>query len=101
MKKIGILVLTAMCIGFFFADVALAGRVGNRQVRQQKRIHQGIKSGELTGKEACNLERQQYRIQQSKRQAWSDGKMTPREKLRLERQQDRASDRVYMLKHNE
>ena len=100
MKKIGIVVLTVMFVGFFFADVALAGRVGNRQVRQQKRIHQGITSGELTGREACGLEQQQCRIRQSKRQAWSDGHLSSKERLRLEQQQDRASNRIYRLKHN-
>jgi hypothetical protein len=38
-------------------------RVDRREARQQKRIEQGVKSGELTPKEARRLEAQQAKIQ--------------------------------------
>ena len=82
------------------AQPALAGRIGKRQVTQDKRIFQGVKSGELTRKEARCLVRQQNRVQQSKRQAWSDETLTRKERSRLERQQDKASANIYRLKHN-
>ena len=47
---------------FISVDMTQAGRAGNRQIKQQKRIHQGLKSGELTPKEALRLEREQRRI---------------------------------------
>jgi len=78
-----------------------AGRAGNRQVKQQKRIHQGLKSGELTKKEALRLERKQQRIQKTKEEAIKDGELTPKERLRLERKQNRANRHIYRLKHNE
>lgn len=100
MKKLLILAVLGVA-GVVFADAALAGRVGNRQVRQHGRIHQGIKSGELTKPEVRRLEREQVRIQKSKRRALSDGALTPKERLRLEKQQDRASKHIYRSKHND
>ncbi|OPX37590.1 MAG: hypothetical protein DRN37_06940 [Thermoplasmata archaeon] len=103
MKKIGILVGIGVLTGLFaFCGVATAtGRVGHRQFRQQKRIGQGIRSGELTRGEVRGLERQQVRIQRTKRRAWSDGKLQPWERARLEFMQDRASHRIYRYKHND
>ncbi len=103
MKKVGILVGIGALAGLFaFSSVAMAaGRVGHRQIRQQERIHQGIRSGALTQREVRNLERWQRRIQQKKRRAWSDGFLTLRERARLEYMQDRASHRIYHYKHNE
>ena len=78
-----------------------AGRVGNRQVRQDKRIHQGIHSGELTRGETRRLVRQQHHIQHAKQRAWSDGTLTRKEKAGLELRQDKASADIYRLKHND
>ena len=86
---------------FISADMAQAGRVGNRQIKQQKRIHQGLKSGELAPKEALRLEREQRHIQKTKQVVLKDGKVTPKERLRLERQQNKANKHIYRLKHNE
>ncbi|MBW1820943.1 MAG: hypothetical protein JRI92_04120 [Deltaproteobacteria bacterium] len=86
---------------FISVDMAQAGRVGNRQVKQEKRIHQGLKSGELTPKEALRLEREQRRIQKTKQVALKDSKVTPKEHLRLERQQNKANMRIYRFKHND
>ena len=96
-RVVGIGTLVA---SFALCDVALAGRVVRRQVRQQRRIHQGIRSGELTCRETRRLEREQIRIQRTKRRAWSDGRLTPRERVRLEVMQDKASADIYRLKHN-
>ncbi len=72
MKKFAI--LTVMMISLFISvDMVQAGRAGNRQIKQQKRIHQELKSGELT----------------------------PEERLRLERQQNQANQHIYHLKHKE
>ena len=101
MKKLAILTVIIMIPLFISVDMTQAGRAGNRQVKQQKRIHQGLKSGELTPKEALQLEREQRRIQKTKQVALKDGKVTPKERLRLERQQNKANMRIYRLKHND
>jgi len=97
-KAIGILMVTMF--SFICANSAMAGKIKNRQVNQQKRIHQGIHSGELTGREIKNLEKEQLRIQKTKKRAWSDGTLSPKERLQLKYQQDKASNHIYRLKHN-
>lgn len=95
-------ILTVMMISLFIsADITQAGRVGNRQIKQQKRIHQGIASEELTPGEALRLEKEQRHIQKTKQKVLKDDKVTPKELLRLERQQNRANRHIYRLKHNE
>ncbi|MBW2643953.1 MAG: hypothetical protein JRC89_11445 [Deltaproteobacteria bacterium] len=56
----------------------MAGRIGKKQIRQNKRIHQGVKSGELTLHEARMLKREQHRIQRTKKGCLADGVLTPR-----------------------
>ena len=41
-----VLIITAI-IGFIFADAAMAGRIGRRQVRQHERIRQGVNSVDI------------------------------------------------------
>ena len=102
MKKFSLTMVMIMVVTFFvLTDLAFAGRVKNRQIRQQKRIHQGIRSGELTGREVYRLEREQHRVQRSKRRALSDGTVTRKERFKLEKQQDRASRHIYKAKHND
>ncbi len=100
MKKIVILMSAMLVFSYVSIDFAQAGRAGNRQIKQQKRIHHGLKSGELTRKEATRLEREQVRIQKTKQEALKDGELTPKERLRLELQQNQANISIYRLKHN-
>ncbi|MCP4371008.1 MAG: hypothetical protein GY797_23270 [Deltaproteobacteria bacterium] len=89
-----------LAFSYVTIDFVQAGRAGNRQDKQQKRIHQGIKSGEPTKKEALRLERKQRRIQKTKQEAIRDGELKPKERLRLERQQNQANRHIYRLNHN-
>ncbi len=100
MKKLAI-VMVAMVFALVTVDAALAGRVKNRQVKQQKRIHQGVNSGELTRRETVRLKKEQRHINRAKKRALSDGELTRKERIRLEKKQDRASRHVYRAKHNE
>jgi len=76
-------------------------QVRDRQVNQQARIEQGVKSGQLTLGETRRLEKQQGKIQADKLYAKSDGVVTPAERAKLHREQDRASANIYRLKHND
>jgi hypothetical protein len=88
-------------IGLVFANSSMAGRIGNRQLRQDRRIFQGVKSKELTLRETGALMNEQQRIQNTKKRALSDGVLTPKERARIEFQQDKASKDIYRLKHND
>jgi len=82
------------------ATPAIAGSIGQRQVNQQKRIHQGVRSGELTRREARCLEKQQLRIRHEKHDARRDGVITRRERARIHHHQNRASRHLFRQKHD-
>jgi hypothetical protein len=71
-----------------------------RQVRQQARIREGVRSGDLNKREAVRLQAQQAHIQAKKVRAKSDGVVTPAEKRRIDHAQDRANRLIYRKKHN-
>lgn len=101
MKKITIWGLAAVFALTLLSSEAWAGRVAKRQCRQGTRISQGVKSGQLTRAETRSLVSEQRRIQRVKVRSWSDGRLSAREKAHLELMQDRASHRIYKLKHNQ
>ena len=90
-----------------FSAVVLTGSmtfadptVNQRQKNQQRRIHEGVKSGELTRHETRKLEREQAHIQRDKMKAKSDGDFTPKERAKIQREQNRASRDIYRQKHD-
>jgi hypothetical protein len=76
-------------------------RVTHRQINQQVRIKQGVKSGKLTKGETKKLENEQVKIQQDKKEAKSDGKVTPKERQHIKREQNKASRDIKRLKNND
>jgi len=96
----GTMLIPCLLSGQQTADSVKTPVVRRRQVNQQKRIHQGVKSGELTGPETRKLEREQAKIQRSKVRARSDGEVTPQERLRLQHKQNKASRNIYRQKHD-
>lgn len=75
-------------------------RVHHRRVEQQKRIHQGVRSGELTRGETRKLEAEQKDIRQDVRAAKADGVVTRAERREITRDQNQASRDIYRKKHN-
>jgi hypothetical protein len=82
------------------ASAQSATRVDQRQANQERRIEQGVQSGELTKREAARLERGQARVEKMEAKAKEDGKVTPNERKRLKRAQDHQSDAIYKQKHD-
>jgi len=74
--------------------------INNRERRQQKRIRKGVRSGELTKKEAARLEAQQAKTKAAEAVAKSDGKVTAKERVRLQKRENRTSRRIYRQKHD-
>ena len=92
-----------------FAAVLMAGtlvaqeatpKINERQVNQQKRIRQGVRSGQLTRKEARHIEVREARIQHEKMMAKADGRVTMAERRRLNRELNHQSKMIYHKKHN-
>ena len=85
--------------GSSFAGTATP-RAHRREMRQEMRIAQGMRSGALTPRETMRLERGQARVERQVWRAKADGRVSPRERARIERMQDRQSRRIYIAKHN-
>ena len=74
--------------------------VDQRQANQEKRIEQGVQSGQLTPKETAKLERGQAKVEKMKEKAEADGKVTAKERAKIEKAQDRESKRIFREKHD-
>jgi hypothetical protein len=92
-------IAAALGLAFCGAALAQAGTV-QRDVNQQQRIEQGLKSGQLTTQEAARLEREESRVERDQARAMRDGKLTPAEKARLAREQNKVSRDIYREKHD-
>ena len=55
-------------------------KIQQREQNQEKRIEQGVRSGQLTPREAGRLEAQQAKIQQDEARMKADGKLTRAER---------------------
>jgi hypothetical protein len=75
-------------------------RVDRREARQHARIQQGVRSGELTPREAARLRAGQRHVQRMEYRAKADGRVTLRERAQLGRAQARQSRHIARLKHN-
>ena len=75
-------------------------RIEQRLDNQRYRIRDGIDSGELTRKEARRLRKQQRYIARLKRKFMRDGYLDRYEFRELKHELNRASKRIYRMKHN-
>lgn len=69
--------------------------------KQDARIKNGVKSGQLTTKEASTLEGEHKGIQDQEAIAKSDGKISAKEDKHIKARQKVASRKIYSAKHNE
>jgi len=75
--------------------------INHRQHRQERRIKQGIRSGELTRNEARHLRGDEIRIGEQRRIAMNNGRMNRCERMHLRREESRTSRAIYRDKHND
>jgi hypothetical protein len=71
-----------------------------RNVNQEKRVEQGVKSGSLTTVETARLEKGQAKTDARESHAGVDGKVTAREQRRAQRTENRQSHRIHRQKHD-
>jgi uncharacterized membrane protein YebE (DUF533 family) len=102
MKKLSLAITLALAAAAaaHAQDPLATPRIDQRAAEQQKRIQQGVSSGQLTPHETRRLERQQHRIARTEARAKSDGVVTARERARLTREQDEASHAIHRQKHD-
>jgi hypothetical protein len=86
------------------AAPVLAQSVGSevqRDINQDTRVEQGLKSGQLSTGEAARLERGEGRIDRMESKALKDGNLSQAEAARIQRAQNQESGAINRLKHNE
>ncbi len=102
MKRVIIGILTgALLTGT--STMALADeKIKDRKQNQQKRIAQGVKSGQLTPHETAHIENNESKINKEVRQdrKANGGNLTNNEKAQVNRQQNRVSKEIYNQKHD-
>lgn len=76
--------------------------INQRKVDQQRRIANGVRSGQLTRGETRRVERQERGINREERgmRAQDHGHLTRQDRRTLHRQQNQESRRIYRAKHN-
>lgn len=94
--------ICALAAAGLVAGPLLAGTpvLHHREARQQARIAQGVRSGELTRPEARRLERGQVHLYRVEGAARADGVVTAGERVRLQRAADVQSRRIDVQKHD-
>ena len=102
MKSFGIwtviVMANALSASAWSADVV--ERDQQRDVNQQQRIEQGLKSGELSTREAGQLEREQNRVDKIEARDLKDGSISAAEQARLKSLENRTSQDIYQQKHD-
>lgn len=71
-----------------------------RDVNQQTRVEQGLKSGELSTREAAKLEQREAHIDKMQANALKDGSLSTEEAARIKQAQDKTSQAIYNQKHD-
>lgn len=101
MKRLVSIVLSSVFVlGLSIVATAHTPYIDRREHREQRRINQGIRSGELTRREAMRLQTGQARIRIAERYAKADGHVSRRERYRLGHMLDRSSRDIYRQKHD-
>lgn len=75
-------------------------REEQREANQQKRIEQGVNSGQLNRRETARLQRGETHIDKMEARAAKDGTVTAKEKARINHAQNVESRRIYRQKHD-
>jgi hypothetical protein len=92
--------LVAMVVVLVSTSV-FATPVTVRAASEQARINHGVRSGQLTGREAARLQAQQNRIERHRvRDRMDGGGMTRAEASRIQAQQNQLSRRIALQKHD-
>ena len=99
MKRVLSILFLVLAMG---QGIAMANhpRINERQHNQQLRIRNGIRSDELTRREAGRLFAEQARIRAYERRARCNGDLSFRERRRLDNLLDHSSRSIYRQTHD-
>lgn len=101
--KTKLLILGMFVFGFAISAHAqkITPEIRKEQIKQQKRITHGVKTGELTRKETAQLKKQQATIIFTKKKAKADGIVTKKERTEIYAKQAHLSKNICVKKNNE
>ena len=91
-KMIPLLLVTLLAAPVFAQSTA---NEVQRNVNQQQRIENGLKSGQLNTREAAKLEHEEAKVNRAEAHALKDGKLSVTEKARIEKMQDKVSTDIH------
>lgn len=80
---------------------AVLQQIEERAVRQEQRIANGMRNGDLSREEARRLEQQQRYIRRLQRGARADGVLTPAEVAEIQTAQDKAGEAIRRFRNND
>jgi hypothetical protein len=104
MKRILAPVLAAGAILLALSSVAsahpYAPNAQRRALRQEMRIRDGVRCGQLTRAEVRRLRAAQRHTLRTHRRMIADGRLSMRERARLHRMLDRQGYRIHRFRHN-
>ena len=96
--------ITAILFGVIalpaFAQTPATPNLDKREANQQRRIDQGVNSGQLTPREAGRLEKREGKLAADEAKAKSDGTVTAQERARLQREANRDSRAIHRQKND-
>ncbi|HEX4739164.1 MAG TPA: hypothetical protein VH331_16560 [Allosphingosinicella sp.] len=100
MKKIILALAAIAAVGV--AVPAAAQNVDQREHRQAERIHQGVRSGALTHREARTLHHREMRLHhaEARMRAHNGGYLNAHQRHRLQHMENRDNRAIHRLKHN-
>ena len=100
MKKVILALAAIAAVGV--AVPAAAQNVDRREHRQAERIHEGVRSGALTHREARRLHHREMRLHrtEARMRARNGGHLNWHQRHRLQRMENRDSRAIHRLKHN-
>ena len=98
--------LMSVMVGFFLSGSAWAEgtdtpAIDQRVLNQERRIQEGVNSGQLTEREANRMNGRLDRIENAETQAKADGQVTAKERRRLKRALNHNSKKIYKEKHDQ
>ncbi len=86
---------------FLGSGIGFAENIKKREKRQQDRIDQGVKSGELTKKEALKLEKKEAELHRKIKKDRKDGEgLTAKERAKIRHEQNKLSRQIAKQKHD-
>jgi hypothetical protein len=100
-KIIGGLLIAVLAITSVAQAQTKTPVITRREHRQERRINQGVRSGELTRNETHHLRKGESHIRNEKRMAMANGNMTHAKRRTLRHQENRMSRAIYRDKHND